>query len=108
MDITPLCIHTVKIQTNEAAKDEKGGSPDSWQIRYNNVAARIQPIDARERVKWGGLPTIATHRIYVGDGTLSISEADRVVYGDRTFRILGVRNPDELDQFLILNCEEIR
>ncbi len=108
MDISGLCDKTIKIQTNIATTDGKGGIPDNWQVRYTNVAARIQPLSAREQAKWSGLPTMATHKVYIADGTLSISEADRIVFGDRMFRILGVLNPDEQNYFLQLDCEEIR
>ncbi len=108
MDIGGLCAHEIKIQTNRASADDKAGAPESWQIRYANVRALIQPLSAREQAKWSGLPTIATHRIYIGDGSLSISEDDRILYENRVFRILGVRNPDELGYFLVLDCEELR
>lgn len=108
MDIGSLCVHTIKIQTNAAVGDGKGGLPDSWQVRYANVAARIRPLSATEQAKWGGLPTIASHKVYIADGNLDISEADRIVWGSRTFRILGVVNPDEQDYFLQLDCEELR
>ena len=108
MSVESLSIHTITVQRNEATFDGKGGMPDSWTDKYTAVACRIQPRSASERAKWGGVPTMATHVIYVPDATLDILEDDRIVFGERTFNVVGSLNMDEWDRFLTVDVEEIR
>lgn len=108
MSVESLSVHRITIQANSGAADGKGGTPESWAARHVNVACRIRPTSARERAQWSGLPTIASHVIYLPDRTLTVSERDRIIYGAREFRVLGVRDVDELARYRIIEVEEIR
>ena len=108
MSVKTLCIHTVTVQRNNAVPDRKGGRPDNWEDMHVDIKARIRPVSAREAAQWGGLPTTVTHIVYVHDATLEILEKDRIVYNERTFNVLGVRDVDEWGRYLIINAEEIR
>ncbi len=110
MSVETLSIHTITIEQNTgtATGDGKGGWPDSWAVKYEDIKARIQPRSANERSQWGGLPTVGTHVIYVPDASLAITEKDRIIFGTRTFNILGVRDIDEWGRFLTIDAEEIR
>jgi len=108
MSVETLCIHTIDVQRNNPTPDRKGGRPDNWEALHTSIKARIRPVSARELAQWGGLPTVLTHIVYVADASLEIREKDRIVYGGRTFNVLGVRDVDELGRYLIINAEELR
>lgn len=108
MTVESLCIHTITVQENNAVADGRGGMPDNWIDKHVDIAARIQPLSADERAQWGGIPSLITHRIYVGDASLEILESDRIVYDGRLFDIQGVRDIDEWGRFLTIDAREIR
>ena len=108
MSVETLCIHTITIQENTAVPDGKGGNPATWTTKHANIKARIRPIAAREDERWEGVAADLTHTVYIADATLDIKEKDRVVFGSRTFDILGVRDIDEWNRYLQLGVEELR
>ena len=108
MDITHLCDKTVTIQENSGTQDGQAQRPEDWGTKYANVMVRIVQNSAAVMDRWEGTPAIGTHTVYVADGALTITEQDRVLYGTRIFQIIGVRNPDELDVYLIIHCDEIK
>ena len=108
MTVETLCDKRVYIQQDKGTADGEGNTPESWTTKYSDVAARIRPTSARERQAWGGLPTVASHVIYVADASLTLLEKDRIFWDGRVFNVLGVRNPDEQGEYLIVDAEEIR
>ncbi len=101
-----LCDKEVTIQQNTGTLGADMTVPETWATKYANVRCRIVPLTARQRNEYMGSPMRVTHYIYVADTSLTITCADRVRYGDRIFRIQGIRNPHELSRFLVLDCEE--
>ena len=108
INITHLCIHTITVQENNPVHDGAGGHPDNWEDVHIDIRARVRPVSAAERSQWGGLPAILSHIVYVADASLSIRENNRILFGSRAFDVLGVRNVDEWDKYLIVNVREIR
>ena len=108
MSVETLSIHTISVQQNNPTPDRKGNVPDNWEAKYTDIKARIMSASANEQAKWGGVPTMLTHVIYIPDATQDIKEKDRIIFGSRTFDVLGSRNIDEWDKFLTINCREIR
>ena len=108
MSVESLCVHTITIQRNSAVSDGRGGTPDNWVTKHKDIAARIRPVGAREQAQWGGTPALLTHIVYVADASLEILEKDRILYGTRSFDVLGVRDIDELGRFLTIDAREIR
>ena len=108
MSVDSLCIHRITIQENTATPDGKGGNPATWSNKHVNIKARIRPIAAREDERWEGVAADLTHTIYISDASLNIRESDRMLYGTRTFDILGVRDIDEWGRYLQLGVEELR
>ena len=108
MSIQSLCTHRIAIEQTAGAPDAQGNVPENWTTLYADVACRIRPISAQEQQLWHGRPTRATHRIYIADATLAITEQHRIRFGSRIFAVLGVRNPDESGRYLVVDCEELR
>ena len=86
MSLSSLCRDSVTIQQNTPTSDGAGGMPASWSDLYTNVACRIQISGARyirrqADQRWGAMATLATHRIFIPDGTLTLREDMRIVRG---------------------------
>jgi len=109
MSIRGLCIHSITVQENTGTQDGSMNTLEVWGDKYTSVAARIMPVDVNVETRWGGQPSIGSHKIFISDTSLTITEADRIVYGTRTFTILGgPRNVDEMDRMLVLDVREVR
>ena len=108
MSVADFCVHKVTIQHDQGKNDYAGGYEHDWVSVYSNIPACIQPRSADERTKWSGLPTMATHRIYFADTSMEFTEFARIVFGTRTFDVIGKRNIDELDRFLTVDVREVR
>ena len=109
MSLQSLCNAVCDVRSNAAtAPDAYGNTADDWSDLYTDTACRVRPLSAREQTRWGERPTIATHRVYFADPTLAITEAMRIVFGTRTFHILGVVDTDEQSRLLYADCEEIK
>jgi len=106
--LSHLCDKTVTIQHNTAALSADMTHADTWETKYENVRVRIVPLSARQLSAYQGRPSRPTHRVYVGDASLTITTADRILYGDRILNIQGVRDPHEQGRFLVLECEEFQ
>ena len=103
-----LCDKQITIQQNLGVPDGRGGTPENWITKYSKVNARIQPLSASERVQWGALAADISHTIYIANGALDVKPSERIVWDSRTFKILGVRNIDELDEFLTVTVRELK
>lgn len=69
------------------------------------VFAALEPRSGSEAERGGGLTGRLTHRIEMRFRD-DVSSRDRLVKGDRIFRILVVRDPDERRARLVLDAEE--
>ena len=108
MTLDSLCDKRVTIDEGAQVSDGAGGFVTEWRPRHANVPARIRPMTAAERAKWGGQPVVATHVVYLPDVTLTVTERDRIRWGERVFNVLGLTDPHELGRHLRLECEEVR
>ena len=104
MSIESLADKTVTIQrasmsvTAAGAYEEVFEEPVDWK-------ARIQPLTAAELTKLGREATEVGIKLYgIPDG---IQEPDRITYGSRTFRVLGVRDIDEQGRLATVDCIEV-
>jgi head-tail adaptor len=107
VSVISLCNKSATIQHNIGTADGGGGVPESWATLYADVPCRLVVYSAMEQARMGGLPVVLTGKIYVADTTLAITAGMRAVIGGRAYRIIGKRNPDEMDRYLILDVQEI-
>ena len=108
MTVDTLAVHTVTIEQNVGVQDGRAQVPEEWVTWAADVRARVRPTSARERSQWLGMPTFATHIVYIPETNLLLTEQMRIKFGTRILRILGVRNVGELDRYLAVDCEEVR
>lgn len=95
--------HRVAIQTRTDVADGMGGKTSSW-ATVATVWAKIEPLSAREQFFAGKTDHRITHRITMRPRT--ITHAQRLVFGARTFQIHGVRELEERNRWVVVDCEE--
>jgi len=94
----------IQIQERLRVPDGVGGSYDSWST-VKTAWAKIEPLSSRETLFGMQLQLNVTHRITIRY-TTGFDADYRILYGTRTFNIVGIRNPEERNKWLILDCEE--
>jgi len=96
--------HRITIQTRTATTDGAGGSTYAW-ATHVTAWASVMPIGARESMMHGGLGGSITHRIRMRYQA-GILPSMRVSHRSRILKIEGVRNVDEENRWLELDCVE--
>jgi SPP1 family predicted phage head-tail adaptor len=101
--------HKIRIQRRTRSLDPYGQPQESWED-YLSVRAHIRPVSGKESA--GGLsvnPSL-THTIAVrykpAFGLPLMMASNRVRFGERVFNIESVRNLEERNRWVILNCIE--
>lgn len=110
MSLTSLLTSTIVIEKLSAGSADgmggkKGRAFATW---VSDVSARIQPLSGEERSQFGQMRSIVTHKIYIEPITNSDITAIncRIKYGTRYFDIDTVRNIDEQNRLITLECIE--
>ena len=98
--------HRITIEASTNTADGRGGVTKAW-ATHATVWARVTPLSARESFQAGQVQGSVSHRV-VCRYTASVRPAMRVVWGSRVFVITGVRNRDEDNLVLELECTEER
>jgi len=104
MSIASLCDKTIIVQRLDITVSDAGAYEESF-AAWKVIKARIQPLTAAELVKLGREATDVGIKVYCEPA--GIQEPDRIVYGTRTFEILGVRDIDEQGRLSTIDCVEI-
>lgn len=99
-----LLNHTFAVERRLRVSDGQGG----WIIVYDTVgtvAGRICPKTSRERVVADEERQQVTHVLYTVAGA-DVARGDRVMCGDLTVEVLGVREPSEMGHHWEIDCLE--
>ena len=104
MSIDSLCDKTITVERSGIAISDTGAYEETFGL-FKTVKARIQPLSANEMTKLGREATDVGIRLYCIP--CGIQEPDRITYGTRTFEVLGVRDIDEQDRLMTVDCVEI-
>ncbi|QDV34913.1 Phage head-tail joining protein [Tautonia plasticadhaerens] len=94
----------VTLQSLTQTEDGQGGFTDSW----GNVAstwAEIMPMKGYERMQAMQLQTPLTHKVMIRYRA-GVTNAMRLLYGERVLHIKEVINENEEGRFLRLLCVE--
>ena len=85
-------------------------------VKYAALPARIQPIKTNVMVWYQRDGIKVSHTIYIGSpgmqplsagAGITITQGEQILYGSRKFLVQGVRNIDEANVFLTVDCLEI-
>ena len=98
-------------QDNGGSRDAIGGTIPGWTTlpvgtSDNMLWAKVEPISQGEQWRRHQMNASANWKItlrYRSDITTKM----RAVFGDRSFEIRGLANPDRVKRFLVLACEEL-
>jgi head-tail adaptor len=88
---TPLHLLDQTVTVNRAghtARDAMGATVLTLTTAYSALPARVEFLSASESVQAGREATATTVRFFV-PGTCTLTGADQIVLGGRTFRALG-------------------
>ena len=85
--------HLVSIETPTNSTDGGGGYTESWAQTYT-AWCKIIPVKVEQDLRADESGEQITHRIQTWWQS-GVTNKMRVVYGSRTFNIVGVRNIDE-------------
>ena len=99
-----LFNNTLTLQVLTETADGQGGVTTAW-ADSGTFRARISPLTSQERMSQDKTTTFATHHIYCD--TMSVTTADRILYGSVSFEIIGITNPSEAFDHLEIDVREI-
>ncbi len=101
--------HKIRIQRRTRSLDPYGQHHECW-VDYLSVRAQIRPVSGRESVGALSVNPSLTHTIAVrykpAFGLPLLMASYRVHFGGRVFNIESVRNLEERNRWVILNCIE--
>lgn len=96
--------HRVTVQKVTTLVD-RFGDPKPTYSPLATVWASVEPLTAREVLQAGEAAADVTHRVRLRYMP-GVSSMGRVVFGDRTFEVTSVINPEERNRELVLLCQE--
>lgn len=96
--------HRIIVQKLTSTSDGAGGFTQTW-ATHVTAWASVKPISAREAMTHGGVAGVVTHRVMMRYQA-GVVPAMRVSHKSRILKIEGVRNLDEENRWLELDCVE--
>jgi len=100
--------HQVAVQNPTKTDDGDGGYTESFAAASPSpVFASIQTATARaiERMIGNTIEAPVTHLVTIRWHS-AVTTRTRLVFNSRNFFVRGIQNIDELDEFMVLACEE--
>lgn len=99
--------HYVAIQERTQAQDAAGQPTDTWAnvSGLSSVNAAVEPAKAVEKQVAEQLGHNVTHVVRIRY-MAGITSDMRIVHNGRYLDIVGIRNPDERNIELVIECEE--
>ena len=104
MSVATLCNRVYTIERKTIAPDAIGSPVDTY-TDHLRIGLRVQPLSGAERIRHSKPDAEITHKVYA-PGTPDIQHGDRIRVGNRFIYVHAVRNIDEQDRFLTIECME--
>ena len=99
-----LYNNTLTLQVLTETADGQGGSTTTW-ADSTIFRARISSLSAQEKMAQDRTTTIATHKIYCNN--MTVTTADRIKWDTVYFEITGIVNPSEAYDHLEITVREL-
>lgn len=96
--------HRVTIESRSSSLDAAGQQLRSWST-FGTVYAGIRPLSGREGVLAEAVQSAVTHEVTIRYLS-GVNATMRVNFGGRYFAIHAVRNTDERNREMVLDCVE--
>lgn len=101
-----LMIDTVSVQRPTNTKDSSGAPVKSYATVYADVPANVQPITASWQIQYAQRKIDTSHTVaFVG--VPAILNGDQIIFGTRTFLVVGIRNLAGRGVVTAVDCKEI-
>lgn len=97
----------VQIQARDTSQDATGQPSTDWRT-VATAFASIEPISGNELDLVQSLQLKTTHKVTIRYLTGITGKDQRILFGDRVFTIVNVRDFEERHRTLALYCEEGR
>jgi SPP1 family predicted phage head-tail adaptor len=98
--------HKITFQAPTNSPDGCGGGDLTWSD-VTTAWAKIAPVSAGEKFMASKLEEDVSHKITIRYNA-SVTSVQRIKFGTRTFKIVGVLNPEERNEWLqIFALEQI-
>ena len=102
--------HTVSIERAAKTSTASMGAKRTYTAAARGslpttLICRIVPLNSRERNDYAMQDLQTSHRVYSLTNP-QVGEDDRLVYSSRYLYVTGVRNPDELNRYWIIEAFE--
>lgn len=131
MTLQSLLSRTVSIETYPTATQSSHGArtkvfatlvDPAGTVNYATIPARVQPLSANDKAMFARDSMQVSHRIYLGSPGMSASQlqtmAKQITHRERInftnagvtryFGIVAIRNLDELQRLMVLDCLEMK
>lgn len=96
--------HQVTLQSRTVSVASNGDPTSVW-TTYATTWAVVEPLTGREYWESRATQSEVTHRVTLRHRS-GVSPTDRVVYKSRNLDVVAVRNLEERDRILVLDCKE--
>jgi SPP1 family predicted phage head-tail adaptor len=97
--------HQINIQSSSGSKDSFGDVSDSWSTD-STVWASVDPLNGRELEHALQIHSEVQYKITIRYDA-NIDARARILWGTRTFEILSIIKPKEINEMMFLYCKEI-
>ena len=99
---------SVVIEAPTRARDGMNALVPTWAAvpSLGTVRAHVRPASTFERSAYAHDVGGVSHVVTIRHPGFEVTRKHRVNYGGRILEIRGVSNPDELDRFVVLKCDE--
>ncbi len=103
-----LFNHRVDLEERVLTDDDFMGQTEAWQKVKVNLLGRMEPLSEREKSLFRREGMTITHRFFYKPIRQAVDEyVSRVVWGARTFHVVGARDEDEQGKLMVLHLEEV-
>lgn len=96
----------IDIEEPTGTPDGMGGVARTWAKIHRRVKCSIQPMRAEEKVLYDKTVASKLMKIYLAV-LADVEEHWRIIWGSKTFEILGIRTPAEKGLYMILDVMEV-
>jgi head-tail adaptor len=103
--ISGLFIDDFTLQSNILTADSVGGHTDDYTQVTKTFRGQLSRAPGSEGPSSGKTTAYASHILYCA--YMDVNERDRVIFGDRTFLVTGVKNPSNADEHLEIDLLEL-
>jgi len=95
----------ITIQSYTEIQNDMGEIEKTWIDKYTDVECIMDVTDTRDRENLASPYNISTHRFYVAYD-IDIQTKDRIIYNDRIFNVITVKDDSNQD-ILIVETQEL-